>query len=94
MAETSHKQEPAEQKNEPEREPSGFGEHTRKSSSENAHEQGWGLNQEERTRVADEKQESQGGTDYDYGAQDFGDIPVDTSAAQPAPDTLRKNAKK
>jgi hypothetical protein len=67
------------------REPQEFGEHTRKPSSENAHEQGWGLNQDERTRLPKGKQPWEGGTDYDYGAQDFGDTPEDTSAAKPTP---------
>lgn len=63
------------------REPQGFGEHTRKQSSENAHEQGWGLNEDERRRLPQEKQDYQGGRDYDYGARDFGDTPVDTKKA-------------
>lgn len=67
------------------REPQGFAEHTRKPSSEKAHEQGWGLNEEERTRLPEGKQPWQGGMDYDYGAQDFGDMPEDTSGAQPSP---------
>jgi hypothetical protein len=71
------------------REPQGFAEHTRKNPSENAHEQGWGLNEEERTRLPKGKQPTDGGTDYDYGAQDFGDTPVDTSAAKPAAGTLQ-----
>lgn len=72
------------------REPQGFSEHTRKPSSEHAHEQGWGLNEEERTRVPEGKQPWQGGRDYEYGAQDFGDTPEDTSAAQPAPQQAEK----
>lgn len=71
------------------REPQGFAEHTRKSPSESAHEQGWGLNEEERTRLPQGKQPTDGGTDYDYGAQDFGDTPVDTSAAKPAAGTMK-----
>lgn len=82
------------QKNEPDageqaREPRGFGEHSRKSPSENAHEQGWGLNEEQRTQLPHGKQPTDGGTDYDDGAQDFGDTPVDTSAAKPAANTLQ-----
>lgn len=72
-----------------EQEPRGFSEHTRKSPSEQAHEQGWGLNQDERTRLPEGKQDYEGGTDYDYGAQDFGDTAVDTSSAQPAPEALK-----
>lgn len=78
--------EPDEQK----REPQGFGEHTRKPSSENAHQQGWGLNEDERTRLPEGKQPWEGGIDYDYGAQDFGDTPEDTSAAQPSPQAAEK----
>lgn len=70
-----------------EREPLGFSEHTRRSSSEHAHEQGWGLNEDERRKLP-RNQAAQGGTDYDYGAQDFGDTAVDTRAAQPSGDTL------
>ena len=80
----------AKQENVPEREPRGFGEHTRRAPSENAHELGWGLNQDERTRLPEGKQPWQGGRDYDYGAQDFGDVPEDTSAVQPAPEPLKK----
>ena len=34
-------------------------------------------------RQPESKLASGGGTDYDYGAQDFGDLPVDTSSAKP-----------
>ncbi len=68
-------------------EPVGFGEHTRGLSGEYAHEQGWGLNEEERTKLPEEKQAEDGGTDYEYGARDFGDTAVDTSAVQPSPET-------
>ena len=64
-------------------EPRGFSEHTRRTSSENAHEQGWGLNEEERRQIPP-GQQRRGGTDYEYGAQDFGDSPVDTSKAKRA----------
>lgn len=64
-------------------EPRGFGEHTRKTSSEHAHEQGWGLNEDDRRRIPADQQK-RGGTDYDYGARDFGDVPSDTSAARRA----------
>lgn len=53
-------------------EPRGFGEHTRGLSGEYAHEQGWGLDVEERTRLArvarDGPQDVDGGREYDYGA--------------------------
>jgi hypothetical protein len=63
-------------------EPRGFGEHTRRSSSENAHEQGWGLNWDERTKVAQGKQ-----GDDDYGAQEFGETAVNTSDSSAGPKT-------
>lgn len=57
-------------------EPRGFGEHSRGLAGANAHEQGWGLNTEQRRRESREPQNTDGGTDYDYGAQDFGDEPI------------------
>ncbi len=60
-------------------EPRGFGEHTRGLAGEYAHEQGWGLDEEERTRLPDQPQDIDGGTDYEYGARDFGDEPVNTA---------------
>ena len=62
-------------------EPRGFGEHTRGLSSEYAHEQGWGLAEEQRTKTADAPQDTDGGTDYEYGARDFGDEPVNTAVS-------------
>lgn len=59
-------------------EPRGFGEHTRGLSGEYAHEQGWALNVEERTRLPQVPQDTDGGKDYEYGARDFGDEPVNT----------------
>ena len=60
-------------------EPRGFGEHTRGLSGEYAHEQGWGLDVEERSRQPQQMQNIDGGNDYEYGAQDLGDEPVNTS---------------
>lgn len=60
-------------------EPRGFGEHTRGLAGEYAHEQGWGLDVEERTKQPDTPQDMDGGTDYEYGAADFGDVPVNTT---------------
>ncbi len=68
-------------------EPRGFGEHARGLAGEYAHEQGWGLNEEERTKQPPSEQQADGGKDYDYGAQDFGDTPVNTAEAQPGPET-------
>ena len=67
------------------REPRGFGEHTRGLAGEYAHEQGWGLDEEERTRQSDKPQDIDGGTDYEYGAQDFGDEPVNTAIEHEEP---------
>ena len=69
-------------------EPRGFGNHTRGLAGEYAHEQGWGLNEEERTRQPEGKQDRDGGTDYEYGARDFGDSPVDTSEVKPSPQAI------
>ena len=60
-------------------EPRGFGERTRGLAGEYAHEQGWGLDKEERTKLPSEPQDTDGGTDYEYGARDFGDEPVNTA---------------
>ena len=64
-------------------EPRGFGEHSKGLAGEYAHEQGWGLNEAERTKQVPEGEAALGGTDYDYGAQDFGDEVTDTSSAKP-----------
>jgi hypothetical protein len=61
-------------------EPHGLGEHARGLASEYAHEQGWQLNEDERIRLPLGKQNTDGGTDYEYGARDFGDEPVDTAS--------------
>lgn len=61
------------------KEPRGFGEHTRGLSGEYAHEQGWGLDVEERSRQSPVPQDIDGGTDYEYGAADFGDSAVNTA---------------
>lgn len=57
-------------------EPRGFGEHTRGLPGEYAHEQGWGLDEEERKRQPDPPRDTDGGNNYNYSAQDFGDEPV------------------
>ena len=71
------------------REPRGFGEHTRGLSGEYAHEQGWGLNEGERTKVDAAPQDTDGGTDYEYGARDFGDEPVNTAIPPDAKEPLQ-----
>ena len=60
-------------------EPRGFGEHTRGLAGEYAHEQGWGLEQDQRAKLPGQPQDTDGGTDYEYGARDFGDEPVNTA---------------
>ena len=65
------------------REPSGFTPRTGGLASEYAREQGWDINEEQRSQTPREKQKYDGGRDYDYGAQDFGDEPVDTAAVKP-----------
>lgn len=75
-------------------EPRGFGEHSRGLAGEYAHEQGWGLNEEERKAQPQGTEAADGGTDYDYGARDFGDEAVDTSSVKPteeAVEALRKD---
>lgn len=64
-------------------EPSGFTPRSSGRASERARQQGWQTNEQERTHEPEGKLASDGGTDYDYGAHDFGDVPVDTSSANP-----------
>ena len=59
------------------REPSGLGEHNRGLTGERAHEQGWGLDEDERKQPPEGRPEYYGGTGYDYGsAADFCDTAV------------------
>jgi hypothetical protein len=58
------------------REPRGLGEHSRGLTGEYAHEQGWGLDEEQRRKLEPSPNDTDGGTDYEYGAQDFGDEPI------------------
>ncbi len=64
-------------------EPSGFTPRSSGRASERARQQGWQTNEEERTHEPQGKLPSDGGTDYDFGAQDFGDLPADTNSAKP-----------
>lgn len=73
------------------REPAGFTPRTGGLSSEYAREQGWDLDEEQRAKTPREKQEYDGGRDYDYGPQDFGDTATDTSSAQPTGNELGQN---
>ncbi len=70
-------------------EPRGFGQRTRGLAGEYAHEQGWGLDAEERTKQPDTPQDIDGGSDYEYGAQDFGDVPVNTAIPAEARDVIQ-----
>ncbi len=72
------------------KEPEGFTERTSGPASEQARELGWGIKEEQRTRLPEGRQPEYGGTDYDYGAQDFGDRPVDTSSTRPANRTAKR----
>ena len=67
-------------------EPRGFGEHSRGLPGEYAHEQGWGLDEEERKRQAAPPRDIDGGNDYNYGAQDFGDEPENMARTGNSPD--------
>jgi hypothetical protein len=57
------------------KEPQGFTEETNGHSSEAAQEQGWDLNEDERTSPPKNRPAHYGGKGFDYGAQDFGDAP-------------------
>ena len=72
------------------REPQGFTVHSSGLASEYARELGWGINEEERTKTLKQKQDYDGGRNYEYGAQDFGDTAEDTSSAQPRGERERK----
>jgi hypothetical protein len=50
--------------------------------------QGWDTYEEERAEFARERSSS-GGTDYDYGAADFGDVPTDEHEVQPSPEATK-----
>jgi hypothetical protein len=73
-------------------EPRGFGPRSRGLSGEYAHEQGWGLDVDERTKISTSPQDTDGGTDYEYGARDFGDEPVNT-ALDPSTKEQTQNTK-
>lgn len=73
-------------------EPKGLGEKNLGPTAEAAHEDGWGLSEEQRTSQPAGKPDHYGGTDFEYGARDFGDTPEkpqpsdsETSQHQPAP---------
>ena len=77
------------------RNPMGFTPRSGGLTSEYAREQGWDTNEKQRAKTPKEKQQYDGGTDYDYGnAQDFGDTAVDTSSAKPTGSELRPKEEK
>ena len=68
-------------------EPRGLGEHTRGLAAEYAHEQGWQLDEAERTQPPPPgPQDTSGGTNYEYGARDFGDEPINADRFPSEPD--------
>jgi hypothetical protein len=70
------------------REPAGLGVHNHGPAAEYAQEQGWDTKEEERVQPSASSKERGGGTDYNYGAQDFGDLPKDQGGIQPAPEAV------
>jgi hypothetical protein len=76
------------------REPLGFGEHTRGLPGEYAHEQGWGLDEEQRTRQATPPRDTDGGNEYNYSAQDFGDEPVNMARVGQADERAEEAARR
>jgi len=63
------------------RTPAGFTPRSGGLASEYAREMGWGLNEPQRAKEPEEKQDADGGTNYDYGAADFGDSAKDAGEA-------------
>ena len=76
------------------RQPVGFTPRSTGLAGEYAREQGWGLNEDERTKPAVTKQDFDGGIAYDYGARDFGDSAKDTSKAHPLQAQPQSHAKR
>jgi hypothetical protein len=70
--------------------PAGFTPRSSGLASERAREQGWQTNEDERRREPEGKRDINGGTDYDYGAQDFGDLPIDTSPPDRSADSAER----
>lgn len=71
------------------REPAGFTSRTAGLASEYAREQGWDINEEQRSQTPREKQKYDGG--LDFFAQDVDDEPADRSAARPLRNPARKS---
>jgi hypothetical protein len=70
------------------KEPAGLGLHNHGRAAEYAQEQGWGTNEEERTKPGENPSAVSGGTNYNYGSQDFGDMPVKEANVEPAPEAV------
>ena len=62
--------------------PQGFTVHSSGLASEYARELGWGINEDERKKTPQQKQDHDGGRNYDYGANGFGDTAKETRTAQ------------
>lgn len=77
-----------------EREPRGFGEHARGPAAGKAHEMGWDLNEDARTQPPQDGENTYGGTDYNYGAQDFGDDPVKRNTTDEDTEAVRNDLEK
>jgi hypothetical protein len=60
-------------------EPRGLDDRNLGPTAEAAHEQGWQINEDQRTTPPPGKPAHYGGKDYNYGAQDLGDTPEDMS---------------
>lgn len=67
------------------REPAGFTPRTSGLASEHAREQGWDINEEQRSQTPREKQKYDGGRDYDYGAQGVTAIDTDQTHRDKGP---------
>ncbi len=67
-------------------EPAGLGVRSHGLAAEYAHEQGWGSDEEQRTKTPEPA--AAGGTDYDYGPEHFGDTPVDEKGVEPSSETV------
>lgn len=76
------------------REPRGFGEHARGPAAEKAHELGWDLNEDARTELPQNAENTYGGTDYNYGARDFGDDPVKMNTTEEETEAVRNELDK
>ena len=76
------------------REPAGFSEHTRGLPGEYAHEQGWGLNEEERKQLGEPPRDTDGGNEYNYSAQDLGDEPVNMARVGGADENVERAARR